>query len=825
MTATTAQERLIDALRDHGSVVDDRSGKVKAQCPAHDDGNPSLSIGPRRDGKGVVLHCHAGCSTEDVMAALKLSMGDLFDDPKIRAIWSPRRDYRYPDGRVVHRKPGKDFPQSGNKVSTGAALFGSDRIGDAGTVYVCEGEKDCEAIEVLGGAAVCSPMGAGKADHADWTTLRGRNVVVVADNDAPGRKHAVEVVALLSGIAESVKVVTAAEGKDSADHVAAGHTLDEFIEADEEDHLLRGEEEALDGDVGQRAVYPAPGAPLNVARKLFVAYRTDTGLRTLLSWRGGWQRWDRTHWAELDTAKLRAEIYDVLGDVDYMRPIREKGEVIGYERTPWDPNKRKVADVLEAMAAVGHLSGNVDSPAWIETADSRTPAAQMISCTNGLLDLSTRTLVEHTPALFNTVSVPFDYQPDTPEPAVWLEFLASVWPGDETSIALLQEFFGYILSGRTDMQKLLLLIGPTRSGKGTIARLLVHLIGRGNVAGPTLASLSTNFGLAPLLGKPLAIIADARLGNTPGHTVVERLLSITGEDMLTVDRKFREPWSGRLSTRLTILSNELPRFRDASAAIANRMLILQMHHSFLGREDRSLDRRLSEELPGILNWALEGLDRLTRTGRFTVPASSDDAARLMMDLASPVAAFVRECCVREPDAMVPRDHLYDAWRRWAEDNGHHAGAKSSFGRDLRAVVPDLRDSQPRTTDGRVRCYERIRLRGYTDNGPSPVPPVPQAESAGQAVFSGTGQPVPLDSADVGAECPTLPGTKHPVPRNDSKPQVNGAGTGGTGATPLKPQVETHATVRPIVTGPGRCEVCGCHIELQGHRDDCTAGAA
>lgn len=136
--------------------------------------------------------------------------------------------------------------------------------------------------------------------------------------------------------------------------------------------------------------------------------------------------------------------------------------------------------------------------------------------------------------------------------------------------------------------------------------MVTSLVGRGHVAGPTLASLGTNFGLAPLLGKPLAIISDARLGSTPAHTIVERLLSITGEDMLTVDRKFREPWSGKLATRFVVLSNELPRFKDSSGAIANRLLIAQMTTSFLGREDRDLDRRLHAELPAILRWALDG---------------------------------------------------------------------------------------------------------------------------------------------------------------------------------------------------------------------------
>jgi putative DNA primase/helicase len=307
--------------------------------------------------------------------------------------------------------------------------------------------------------------------------------------------------------------------------------------------------------------------------------------------------------------------------------------------------------------------------------------------------------------LFNVVSVPFEFDENAPEPVVWLEFLDSVWPNDKESVALLQEYVGYVLSGRTDMQKMLLLIGPTRSGKGTIARMLVAMIGRGQAAGPTLASLATNFGLSPLLGKPLAIVSDARLGDTPAHTVVERLLSITGEDMLTIDRKFRDPWSGKLPTRFVILTNELPRFKDSSAAIANRMLILQMTRSFLGHEDRTLDSRLRAELPSILTWALEGLDRLIAEDRFTVPAASEDAANLMADLASPVSAFVRDRCVRTPTSSIEVDALYHAWTTWAVANGHHAGAKPTFGRNLRAVLPEARITNPRNQVGTpVRTY-------------------------------------------------------------------------------------------------------------------------
>jgi putative DNA primase/helicase len=85
----------------------------------------------------------------------------------------------------------------------------------------------------------------------------------------------------------------------------------------------------------------------------------------------------------------------------------------------------------------------------------------VLSCQNGLLDLDSRTLHEHTSALFNFVSVPFDYDADAPEPTARLGSLKSLWRDDKDSMALLQAYFGYVLSGRLDMQTMLLLVGPT----------------------------------------------------------------------------------------------------------------------------------------------------------------------------------------------------------------------------------------------------------------------------------------------------------------------------------------------------------------------------
>jgi putative DNA primase/helicase len=144
---------------------------------------------------------------------------------------------------------------------------------------------------------------------------------------------------------------------------------------------------------------------------------------------------------------------------------------------------------------------------------------------------------------------------------------------------------------------------------------MTKLLGQANVCGPTLSGLGETFGLAPLIGKRLAIISDARLGGKTDHqVVVERLLAITGEDSLSVNRKNRDHWTGQLETRFMILTNELPKLADASGALASRFLILLLTNSFYGKEDLGLTARIIHELPGILNWSLDGWQRLQNRG-------------------------------------------------------------------------------------------------------------------------------------------------------------------------------------------------------------------
>lgn len=219
--------------------------------------------------------------------------------------------------------------------------------------------------------------------------------------------------------------------------------------------------------------------------------------------------------------------------------------------------------------------------------------------------------------------------------------------------------------------------------------------------------------MEPLIGKRAGIISDARLGGKADLPIIaERLLSITGEDSITVDRKFKKAWTGRMQIRFLVLTNELPRLADASGALVSRFIVLMLQQSFLGREDHGIEARLLRELPAILNWAIAGLMRLRERGYFIMPKSSKEAVNDLEDLASPIGAFLRERCVVQQGRSVGAGRLYKAWCEWCKTQGRdYSGTVQTFGRDLRSAVPGLKTTNVRTAGGeRVRTYEGVGLR-------------------------------------------------------------------------------------------------------------------
>lgn len=442
-------------------------------------------------------------------------------------------------------------------------------------------------------------------------------------------------------------------------------------------------------------VFPADAdEPLPCARAIVRAKYIEAGKIALQFWQENFLRWSAGAWRPIPVSEISATIYTVLD---------EAGE---------KPTRSKVVNIVDAMKAAVYLNSNITPPCLL---DSDRDVRHLLALRNGVLDLTTSTLYQPTPTFFTLSALPVSYDADSGEPVEWLRFLASIWPDDSESIATLQELAGYLLTPDTDQQKIFLMVGPKRSGKGTILRTLAAMLGTENVCAPTLSSLAGNFGLQGLIGKLAAFIGDARLGGRVDQAVItERLLSISGQDNMAVARKFLPDYTARLDTRFVLSTNELPRLTDASGALASRFVLLVLAQSFYGREDIKLEMRLRTELPAILLWAIEGRRRLLARGHFEQPVSSRAALEQLADLGSPIGAFVRAECTVAPGLSVGTDRLFDVWKDWCTQQGRdHPGTKAVFGRDLAAACPGIRVAQRRDGDYRYRVYEGLGLQDGT----------------------------------------------------------------------------------------------------------------
>jgi len=443
--------------------------------------------------------------------------------------------------------------------------------------------------------------------------------------------------------------------------------------------------------------------PVDAAQSIVEQCYMLDGMPTLYNWQGDWHVWNGANYEPLPQADVREELYRI-GPTCSRSPVR----------------KTKVDHVIDALRAVTNLSHRKipSAPAWIDPMPGDPDPREVIPTATGVLHIADSSLHAATPRLFVPYSLPFGFVAAAKPPEAWITFLASVWPDDPESVQCLQEWLGYLLTADTRFQKALLIVGPRRSGKGTIGRLIASLLGPSNVASPTLASLGHTFGLQSLIGKTAALLSDARLGARADiGAITENLLRITGEDAISIDRKFQTAYTARLVSRVIILANELPAFRDAASALPSRFVILRTTRSFYGAEDTALETKLNAELPGILTWALEGLRRLRSRGHFVQPQSSTDAVRLMEDLASPIGAYLRERCVLDSGATETIKDVYAAWREWCHEHGRdQPGTEQTFGRDLSAAAPGVRVIRPRIDGARVRCYSGLRLRTAADDG-------------------------------------------------------------------------------------------------------------
>jgi putative DNA primase/helicase len=421
---------------------------------------------------------------------------------------------------------------------------------------------------------------------------------------------------------------------------------------------------------------------------------------TVRRWQNVFYVWDGRQYAEVIDEDIRAKIYRLFADQHVELPGRVS-----------------VDNTLDALRALSNVSSHTSMPSWLR-ASAPVPASEITAVRNGLLHIPTRELLEHDARFFNGGAVDVVYDTGAPAPMLWLKFLADAFPGDQESIDAMQQWFGYLLTSDTSQQKALICVGPKRCGKGTIGRVLKALLGDANYCGPTLNQLGRPFGTQTLIGKTLALVSDARVsGQADLQAIGEAILNITGEDAINVGRKGLPDWVGKLTTRFVLLTNILPGIVDSGGAVGSRFVVLKFTQSFFGREDPQLTSKLMKELPGILNWALDGLAGLLARGAFIQPATGLAAVDELKRKTTPLLGFIEDELIFSSDdeAYVAKDTVYARYKTWCGEEGmKFVAQKNNFFSELYSTSDGrLVQYRPHATDGgRISAVKGARLRAH-----------------------------------------------------------------------------------------------------------------
>ncbi|HML73359.1 MAG TPA: DUF5906 domain-containing protein [Anaerohalosphaeraceae bacterium] len=625
-------------------------------------------------------------------------------------------------GELIHCRNGRDekYPMVPGSEH---GLFGLKWIQEENpqTLIFAEAWRDALAAIAQGFYATASSGGA-STFREEWLPLfRGREVYICMDADKAGVRAAERALEKIKPVAKSVKIVwlpyefTESHGKDLHDYLTMeGHHWDDLM--------------AIQTDAAKRA--------RDYAKQMYLLpdNRPGTIARAYIEWSGRIYRHKRDMWLEWDGHK-----YSVVRDSEMTKRLWKYIELVkcdnGKAYVPLKASDSTIKTILSAMSALDTvwMADDVELPAWIDGQAGRPDPASLISMNNGLLDITHNppSLMDHDPAFITLNHLFFAYDPDAACPN-WDYFLPQViceqrlrgmdldatagefkpayeWTPIQEDIDMLMEFVGLLMTAETKYQKILGLVGPKRSGKGTILRIIYKLLGNRNCTMPTLGSLSTQGGLQSLIGKTAALITDASSGGKKFDmaTAVERLKGISGEDPITIDPKFKEPIDlPKLSVRFVITANSIQQLTDTTGALASRFLFVQTGRSYLGQEDLDLERKLEAELPGIFNAAIAALFRLKARGRFLESERSRMAGATAAELGSPLIAFFREACEYADGLEVERKDLYDHYCKWTKDSRRGLMGRNKFFEEFERTFPEC----PKVKKRDVWAYLHVKMR-------------------------------------------------------------------------------------------------------------------
>jgi putative DNA primase/helicase len=325
--------------------------------------------------------------------------------------------------------------------------------------------------------------------------------------------------------------------------------------------------------------------------------------------------------------------------------------------------RRLIATMPDSLRTYGAVPVEI----WNSDGNPRLPHGDpaRLPCRNGILTLATGRLEPHAATLYLLRTLGVNYEPAARAP-VWEAFLAGTVP---SAARFLQEFAGLCLTFDTRHETAVWLTGPPGSGKSTFLRGLEVLLGeRAGVL--DLAALDRGrLSAAFLLGRSVLLSNEQPVADLKHDHLLNALIS--GEPIpIQRSRQLPATASLRLSAKWVWALTHLPRLAYAGSGLFRRVRIVTFPPRALADRDPALKARLAQEGPGLLNWALAGLARLQKRGRFQSAPAIQAAGETFHHANDLVAQFVADQAQRQPDGSIQGSQLYSAYSAWCRQNGH-----------------------------------------------------------------------------------------------------------------------------------------------------------
>jgi len=330
----------------------------------------------------------------------------------------------------------------------------------------------------------------------------------------------------------------------------------------------------------------------------------------------------------------------------------------------------------------GHF---IEGDASLDISDDENKNEQYLVFQNCLLNLKNNSITPHNPEIFTLNLLPYNYDPDAKCPR-WERFLKEIFLNDSEKIQFVQEAIGYCLHFDLPVPALFFLVGTGSNGKSVLLNTMVNLFGEENICNISLNILKDQFYRIQLNSKMLNLTSE-----TPNSKKIETDLikDVVDGDWVTGRNIFEKPVKFKPYAKHFFAMNKLPDLNDYSHGMWRRIKVIEFPKTFTENEmDVYLTEKLKKELPGIFNWALEGLNRLKANKfRFTKCSSILKSVEKYKTKNSSILSFISDNLkkVDNEKALLKYGEVFQQYKEYCKEEGYQTPEKK---KDFRKVLED-----------------------------------------------------------------------------------------------------------------------------------------